>query len=161
MMETRDIELLAGIALEDGGISLPLHTVLRKRPFRTTMKIPTTGSLIHVSMRYLRMGVTPDEYDGYDQHQRIRFVFLHGKDISRIIAAGIVRSPILRIILNRPVAWLLRELMTPHELATAWRQILSCTSTSDFGDITRSADAMNKLQRLMMGQPEKENVEKS
>ena len=122
-MKAQDIELLAGISLSDGGISLPLHTVLRKRPFRITMKTPTTRSLIRISKRYLRIGVTPEEYDAYDLDQRIRFVFLHGKDISRIVAYGIVRGPILGRLLNRPVAWILRELMTPDELAAAWRQV--------------------------------------
>ena len=65
-MKAQDIELLAGISLSDGGISLPLHTVLRKRPFRITMKTPTTRSLIRISKRYLRIGVTPEEYDEYN-----------------------------------------------------------------------------------------------
>ena len=60
-MKAQDIELLAGVSLSDGGISLPLHTVLRKRPFRITMKTPTTRSLIRISKRYLRIGVTPEE----------------------------------------------------------------------------------------------------
>mgnify|MGYP000011144370 FL=1 len=148
MMKTQDIELLAGISLSDGGISLPLHTVLRKRPFRITMKTPTTRSLIRISKRYLRIGVTPEEYDAYNLDQRIRFVFLHGKDISRIVAYGIVRGPVLGRVLNRMVAWMLRELMTPDELASAWRQILSSTSTTSFGIIIASAAALNKMQPL-------------
>ena len=147
-MNAQDIELLAGISLSGGGISLPLHTVLRKRPFRITMKTPTTRSLIRISKRYLRIGVTPEEYDAYDQDQRIRFVFLHGKDISRIVAYGIVRGPVLGRLLNRPVAWMLRELMTPDELAAAWRQVLNSTSTTSFGIIIASAAALNKMQPL-------------
>ena len=143
-MKAQDIELLAGISLSDGGISLPLHTVLRKRPFRITMKTPTTRSLIRISKRYLRIGVTPEEYDAYDLDQRIRFVFLHGKDISRIVAYGIVRGPVLGRLLNRPVA----ELMTPDELAAAWRQVLNSTSTTSFGIIIASAAALNKMQPL-------------
>ena len=143
-MKAQDIELLAGISLSDGGISLPLHTVLRKRPFRITMKTPT----IRISKRYLRIGVTPEEYDAYDQDQRIRFVFLHGKDISRIVAYGIVRGPVLGRVLNRMVAWMLRELMTPDELAAAWRQVLNSTSTTSFGIIIASAAALNKMQPL-------------
>lgn len=148
MMKAQDIELLAGISLSDGGISLPLHTVLRKRPFRITMKTPTTRSLIRISKRYLRIGVTPEEYDAYDQDQRIRFVFLHGKDISRIVAYGIVRGSVLGRVLNRMVAWMLRELMTPDELAAAWRQVLNSTSTTSFGIIIASAAALNKMQPL-------------
>ena len=147
-MKAQDIELLAGISLSDGGISLPLHTVLRKRPFRITMKTPTTRSLIRISKRYLRIGVTPEEYDAYDQDQRIRFVFLHGKDISRIVAYGIVRGPVLGRVLNRMVAWMLRELMTPDELAAAWRQVLNSTPTTSFGIIIASAAALHNMQPL-------------
>ena len=135
-MKAQDIELLAGISLSDGGISLPLHTVLRKRPFRITMKTPTTRSLIRISKRYLRIGVTPEEYDAYDL------------DISRIVAYGIVRGPVLGRVLNRMVAWMLRELMTPDELAAAWRQVLNSTSTTSFGIIIASAAALNKMQPL-------------
>ena len=42
MMEANEIQMLGAVALMDGGISLPLHTVLRRKPFRLTMKIPTT-----------------------------------------------------------------------------------------------------------------------
>ena len=78
-MKAQDIELLAGISLSDGGISLPLHTVLRKRPFRITMKTPTTRSLIRISKRYLRIGVTPEEYDAYDRYAEYLAVFHNGK----------------------------------------------------------------------------------
>ena len=151
-MKAQDIELLAGISLSDGGISLPLHTVLRKRPFRITMKTPTTRSLIRISKRYLRIGVTPEEYDAYDLDQRIRFVFLHGKDISRIVAYGIVRGPVLGRVLNRMVAWMLRELMTPDELAAAWRQVLNSTSTTSFGIIIASAAAPSHSLFGVVGQ---------
>lgn len=159
-MKAQDIELLAGSFLCDGGISLPLHTVLRERPFRITMKTPTTRSLLRISKCYLRIGVTPEEYDGYNLEQRIRFVFLHGKDLSRMVAYGIVRGPVLGRLLNRPVAWLLRELMTPDELSTAWRQILNSTSTTSFGIIIASAAALNKMQPLA-SRNESENERRS
>ena len=147
MMEARDIELLAGIALEDGGISLPVRTVFRKT-VRITMRTPSTRSLIRISRKYLEMGVTPEEYDGYDFDQVARFHFLYGKDISRMVAYGIVRGPILGRLLNRPVAWLLRELMTPPALAAAWRQILNSIYTTYFVIIIASAEAFNKMQPL-------------
>ena len=56
MMENRVIELMAANALVDGGISLPLKTVLREKPFRITMKIPTTRSMIRISELYLKTG---------------------------------------------------------------------------------------------------------
>lgn len=147
-MMNRNIEMLAGITLENEGISLPLHTVLRRKPFRVTMKIPSTRSLIRASRRYLKIGVTPDEYDAYSHDQVLRFIAHHGVDVSRIVAYGIVRGPILGRLLNRPVAWILRELMTPGALAAAWRQVLNITSTTSFGIIIASAAALNKMQPL-------------
>jgi hypothetical protein len=43
---------------------------------------------------------------------------------------------------------MLRELMTPDELAAAWRQVLNSTSTTSFGIIIASAAALNKMQPL-------------
>ena len=98
-METRDIELLAGIALEDGGISLPLRTVFGKT-FRVTMRTPSTRSLIRISRKYCEIGVTPEEYDGYNFDQVARFNIAYSKDISRMVAYGIVRGPVLGRLLN-------------------------------------------------------------
>ena len=159
-MKVNETELLAAVALTDGGISLPLHTVLRKRPFRVTMRTPTTRSLLRISKTYLRIGVTPEEYDGYSLDQRLRFVYLHGKEVSRIVAYGVVRGPVMGRLLNRPVAWLLRELMTPDELSAAWRQILNSTSTASFGNIIASAAALNKMQPLA-SRNESENEQRS
>lgn len=160
-MEAREIELMAGTFLSDGGISLPLHTSIRKRPFRVTMKTPTLRSLLRISGMYLKMGVTPQEYDGYDLDGRMRFVYLHGKDISRTVAYGIVRGPLAGRLMNRPVAWLLRSLMTPDELSAAWRQVLNCISTTSFGIIIASTAAMNKMQPMMTSRPEGEDGQRS
>lgn len=153
-MKVNETELLAAVALTDGGISLPLRTVLRKKPFRLTMKMPTTRSLIRISRQYLEIGVTPKELDGYDLDQTARFVLLHGRQVSQIVAAGIVRGPLMGRILNRPVAWMLRETMHPVALAEAWRQILTGLSTTSFGNIIASAAAINKMQPMMTSQPE-------
>lgn len=149
IMENRHIELLAATALCDGGIALPLHTILRKKPFRVVMKIPTTQSLIHISKLYLKIGVSIEEYNKYNEEQHARFVYLHGADISRIVAAGVVRGPILGALLNRPVAWLLRAYMHPIALTEAWRHILNNSSTTSFGHIITSAALINKMQLLV------------
>ena len=52
-------------------------------------------------------------------------------------------------LLNRPVAWLLRELMHPVALAEAWRNILNNISTTSFGTIITSAAMINKMQPLV------------
>ena len=156
-MEAREIELMAGTFLSDGGISLPLHTCIRKRPFRVTMKTPTLRSLLRISGMYLKMGVTPQEYDGYDLDGRMRFVYL----------PLLAEMPEYR---ERAKAFpsddaaqrrLLRSLMTPDELSAAWRQVLNCISTTSFGIIIASAAAMNKMQPMMTSRPEGEDGQRS
>lgn len=148
MMTNTELELLAAVALADGGISLPLALILRRRPVRVTMKIPSTRSLIRISRMYLAMGVTAEEYNGYTLEQKARFMVLHGTAVSRTVAYGILRGRILGRLLNRPLAWLLRQNMHPVAMTEAWRQMLTCINTVPFGTIIASAEALNKMQPM-------------
>ena len=144
-MTPRDIELLAAAAIRDCGISLPLRTVLRRKPLRLTMRIPVTQGLIRISELYLKMGVRAKDYPGYTPEQRAAFIARHGRAVSRIIAYGIVRGPVVGTLLNRPVAWLLRNCMDPQMLGEAWRIVLDSINTVPFGDITASLEVVNRL----------------
>ncbi|WP_277122316.1 hypothetical protein [Bacteroides ndongoniae] len=148
MTTNKELELLAAVALADGGISLPLSLTFRRKPVRVTMKIPSTRSLIRVSRMYLAMGVTAEEYDGYTLEQKARFMVLHGTAVSRTVAYGILRGPIMGRLLNRPLAWLLRQNMHPVAMTEAWRQMLTCINTVPFGTIIASAEALNKMQPM-------------
>lgn len=147
-MTPRDIELLAAAAIRDSGISLPLRTVFRKNPFRLTMKIPVTQGLIRISELYLKMGVRAKDYAEYTTEQRADFIVRHGRSVSRIVAYGIVRGPVIGTLLNRPVAWLLRGCMDPLMLGEAWRIVLDAINTAPFGDITASLEAVNRLSPM-------------
>ena len=83
-MTPRDIELLAAAAIRDCGISLPLRTVLRRKPLRLTMRIPVTQGLIRISELYLKMGVRAKDYPGYTPEQRAAFIARHGRAVSRM-----------------------------------------------------------------------------
>lgn len=147
-MTPRDIELLAAAAIRDCGISLPLRTVFRKKSLRLTMKIPVTQGLIRVSELYLKMGVRAKDYAEYTPEQRADFIARHGRAISRIVAYGIVRGPLIGTLFNRPVAWLLRGCMDPLMLGEAWRIVLDAINTAPFGDITTSLEAVNRLSPM-------------
>lgn len=148
-MEANEIQILGAVALLDDGISLPLHTVLRRKPFRLTMKIPTTRSFIRASRAYLSIGITPEEYEGYDFTGKVRFIAEHGKAVSRIVAAAVLRGPATGRLLERPLAWLLRETMDPVALMEAFRLLLNETSVTSFGTTITLAAAMNKMQPLV------------
>lgn len=53
---------------------------------------------------------------------------------------------------NRIVAWLLRRYMHPVALQEAWMRILSPLTLGAFGNITASAEAVNQMAPLTMGQ---------
>ena len=139
--------MLAALALEDGGISLPASFLGRK--FRLKIKTPTTRSMIRISKEYLKMNTTFEEYKQYSFQQKVRFMYIHSHEVSRMVAYGIIRGPILGRILNRPVAYILRNTMTPVEMGEAFMQILSLANTIPFGSIIRSAEAMNKMQPFL------------
>ena len=147
-MTPRDIELLAAAAIRDRGISLPLRTIFRRKPLRLTMRIPVTQGLIRVSELYLKMGVRAKDYADYTLEQRADFIARHGRAVSRIVAYGIVRGPVIGALLNRPVAWLLRGCMDPLMLGEAWRIVLDTVNTAPFGSITASLEAVNRLSPI-------------
>ena len=139
--------MLAALALEDGGISLPASFLGVK--FRLKVKIPTTRSMIRISKEYLKMQTSYDEYNDYDFDQKARFMYIYSKEVSRMVAYGLIRGPMMGRLLNRPAAWFLRNTMTPVELAETFIQILSLINTVPFGTIIRLAEAMNKMQPIL------------
>ena len=95
------------------------------------------------------MQTSYDEYREYDFDQKARFMYIYSKSVSRMVAFGLIRGPLLGRLLNRPAAWFLRNTMTPVELGETFMQILSLINTVPFGTIIRSAEAMNKMQPIV------------
>lgn len=150
MMSPKETELLGATALLGGGISLPLQTLLGT--VRITMRIPSTEDLLRISRMYLKMGVTAEELNGYTFEQKARFMVIHGREVSRMVAFGIARRWPPPGVKNRIVAWLLRRYMHPVALQEAWMRILSPLTLGAFGNITASAEAVNQMALLTMGQ---------
>lgn len=149
-MSPKETELLGATALLGGGISLPLQTLLGT--VRITMRIPSTEDLLRISRMYLKMGVTAEELNGYTFEQKARFMVIHGREVSRMVAFGIARRWPPPGVKNRIVAWLLRRYMHPVALQEAWMRILSPLTLGAFGNITASAEAVNQMTPLTMGQ---------
>ena len=147
-MSPKETELLGATALLGGGISLPLQTLLGT--VRITMRIPSTEDLLRISRMYLKMGVTAEELNGYTFEQKARFMVIHGREVSRMVAFGIARRWPPPGVKNRSVAWLLRR--HPVALQEAWMRILSPLTLGAFGNITASAEAVNQMAPLTMGQ---------
>ena len=70
--------------------------------------------------------------------------------MSRIVACGIVRGFILGPLLNRPVAWFLRNTMEPFALCEAWKQVLNAINTIPFEGTIASFEAVNRLSPMLL-----------
>ena len=132
-MTDKEIKTAAAISMLNDGISMPLYLFGKKRPVRLTVKMPTFGSLIRIAKLYEQLGVTAEEYEAYNDDQKMRFVYLHGKDISRMIAYCVVKGRLA----NRITAWIMRETMNTFEVFEAFKLVIGSINTAPFGNIIR------------------------
>lgn len=144
MASTFEIEQLAEKIMSDAGISLPLR-LLGGKYIRWTMRVPTLESRGRISKMYLKMGVTYEDLKTYTFEQKLEFMVKHTKTVSRMVAYGIVRGWLLGWLLNRPVAWMLRNCMHPVALEEAWMIAMGTMSTVPFGNTIRLAEVMNLM----------------
>lgn len=139
-----EIEGLAAKIMADNGISLPLR-LLGGKHIRWVMRIPNHESRIRISAMYLKMGVTYDDLIAYSFEQKLEFMVKHTRTVSRMVAYSIVRGWLLGWILNRPVAWMLRNCMHPAALEEAFIIAISTMNTTPFGITIRLAQVMNLM----------------
>ncbi|WP_195484110.1 hypothetical protein [Bacteroides cellulosilyticus] len=139
-----NIELLAAKVLADNGISLPLR-LPGGRYIRWVMRVPNLESRVRISKMYLKMDVKYTDLEKYTFEQKLDFMRKHTKTVSRMVAYGIVRGWLLGRLMNRPVAWMLRNCMHPAALEDAWMLAIGTMNTVPFGNIIRLAEVMNLM----------------
>lgn len=139
-----EIEGLAAKILADNGISLPLR-LLSGKHIRWVMRVPNLESRIRMAKMYLKMGVTYDELKEYTFEQKLEFMTKHTSTVSRMVAYTIIRSWLFGWMLNRPVAWMLRNCMHPVALEESFMLAIACMNTVPFGNIIRLAEVMNLM----------------
>ena len=139
-----NIELLAAKVLADNGISLPLR-LPGGRHIRWVMRVPNLESRVRISKMYLKMDVKYTDLEKYTFEQNLDFMRKHTKTVSRMVAYGIVRGWLLGRLMNRPVAWMLRNCMHPAALEDAWMLTIGTMNTVPFGNIIRLAEVMNLM----------------
>ncbi|RGS35865.1 hypothetical protein DWX97_14470 [Bacteroides cellulosilyticus] len=139
-----NIELLAAKVLADNGISLPLR-LPGGRHIRWVMRVPNLESRVRISKMYLKMDVKYTDLEKYTFEQKLDFMRKHTKTVSRMVAYGIVRGWLLGRLMNRPVAWMLRNCMHPAALEDAWMLTIGTMNTVPFGNIIRLAEVMNLM----------------
>ena len=139
-----NIELLAAKVLADNGVSLPLR-LPGGRHIRWVMRVPKLESRVRISKMYLKMDVKYTDLEKYTFEQKLDFMRKHTKTVSRMVAYGIVRGWLLGRLMNRPVAWMLRNCMHPAALEDAWMLTIGTMNTVPFGNIIRLAEVMNLM----------------
>jgi len=155
MISNKEKEILAAKVLTDKGIALPLRLLSRKRRYiRWKMRVPTWESRIRMNEMYLKMNVRYDDLLKMTYEEKLQFMINHSLSVSRMVAYGIVRGPFLGMLLNRPVAWMLRNYMHPAALEESWMIINSIMTTVPFENIIRLAEATN-LMAPNLSQPDK------
>ena len=139
-----NIELLAAKVLADNGVSLPLR-LPGGRHIRWVMRVPNLESRVRISKMYLKMDVKYTDLEKYTFEQKLDFMRKHTKTVSRMVAYGIVRGWLLGRLMNRPVAWMLRNCMHPAALEDAWMLTIGTMNTVPFGNIIRLAEVRNLM----------------
>ena len=136
MTETDAIHRKAAGMLLDVGIRIP---VMPLRPFRKrggksslVMRRPPAGAVIRIALRYLRIGVTPQDIDRMGYDGRLRFVAEHGKAVSEMVALTICSGWLSGMLLVKPVAWYLRWRVHPAMLTAALLELLEGMDIQSF-----------------------------
>uniref|UniRef100_UPI0040282120 hypothetical protein n=1 Tax=Parabacteroides distasonis TaxID=823 RepID=UPI0040282120 len=147
----REVQKEAADALLDVGVSVPIkewRLPFRRKPvrLRVVMRRPRMNGAIRLMRICLGIGVTSREMESYTAEENMRFMTLHGKEVSRMLAYTIVRGPVTRRVLPGVIAWLLRELVEERYLIGAYRTFYRLMGTDRFTNIIRSAERMNPMK---------------
>ncbi len=155
----REVQKEAADALLDVGVSIPIKEwslPFRRKPLRlrVTLRRPRMNGAIRLMRICLGIGVTSREMESYTPEENMRFMALHGAEVSLMLAYTIVRGAVSRRILPKVIAWLLRELVEERYLMGAYRTFYRLMGTDRFTNIIRSAERMNPM-KLRLSQKRK------
>ena len=147
----REVQKEAADALLDVGVSIPIKEwslPFRRKPLRlrVTLRRPRMNGAIRLMRICLGIGVTSREMESYTPEENMRFMALHGAEVSLMLAYTIVRGAVSRRILPKVIAWLLRELVEERYLMGAYRTFYRLMGTDRFTNIIRSAERMNPMK---------------
>jgi len=130
------VEAMAADALLDRRlkINLPAPWLLRifgRKTVPIRVKLPTAGSLIQMSSLFTRMEIDLQHLHDGNFGSVLEQIAKHGVTTSRIIAYGLLRGTWSARLLNRPLAWYIRQHMPMQGLAEL-AKIIVLMSTSAF-----------------------------
>lgn len=128
-MNSKATQRQAAEMLLDVGIRIPVipRRIFGKRKGKSSLVMhrPPTGAIIRIALRYLKLGVTPEEIKEMEYDARLRFIAEKGKAVSEIVALSICTGFLTGWLFVKPVAWYLRWRVHPAMLTAALIQLLS------------------------------------
>ena len=146
----KQVELEASEALLDLGVSIPilrwrLPLMRHYRELRLTMKRPCLGNQIRIARKYLSLGTTYEQIQGYTKDEQMEFLAFHGKTVAQMVSLTILRGKVSGW-LAPLLAWLLLWLVDDTFLLAANRHFITLMGTQSFTNIIRSCEWSNPLQ---------------
>lgn len=152
-MDSKATQRQAAEMLLDVGIRIPIIPLKifgkKKGKSSLVMHRPPTGAIIRIALRYLKLGVTPEEIKEMEYDARLKFVAEKGKAVSEIVALSICTGWITGWLFVKPVAWYIRWRVHPAMLTAALMQLLSGMDVQAFcNTIPLSARAAKLLEPI-------------
>ena len=137
------VEAMAADALLDRRlkINLPAPWLLRifgRKTIPLWVKLPTAGSLIRMSSLFARMDIDLQHLHDGNFGSVLEQIAKHGVTTSRIIAYGLLRGSWSARLLNRPLAWYIRNHMPMQGLAELAKIIVLMSTSEAFVSIIAS-----------------------
>ncbi|MBQ9231578.1 MAG: hypothetical protein IJ190_10455 [Prevotella sp.] len=149
-MKKRLIQIEAGEALLDSGVSFPLRSLkipFKKRPLviRLTAKRPRLSVQIRIARIYLRMGVKAKDILAFSKEEDMRFLAEHGKDISLMAAMSVCCTSLRCRLFSRPLAWIIRHYVADEHIQFIFSKFILLIGTKRFTSFIRSVETANPV----------------
>ena len=137
-------------------INLPAPWLLRifgRKTVPIRVKLPTAGSLIRMSSLFTRMDIDLQHLHDGNFGSVLEQIAKHGVTTSRIIAYGLLRGTWSARLLNRPLAWYIRQHMPMQGLAELAKIIVLMSTSEAFVSIIASVASLNLMKPTEASQP--------
>lgn len=130
----KEVEIKTVDTILDKGVRAPIPSplflrMLGVRHIRVTVRRPTINAMLRISRLYLQLGI---KEDAQDWPEWMAMMASTGKDVSRIVAVGMLRDSWRCALFSRPLAAYMREHMDLRQLAELSVLLVTCSGVQDF-----------------------------
>ena len=133
-MTADEVEIQTVDTILDKGVRVPIPAPLFLRMFgrrfiHVTVRRPTINSMLRISKLYLRLKMKEDQTDWTSWMYTLAST---GKEVSRIVAVGMLRGSLRTWLFSRPLAAYLREHIDMRQQAELAVVLVTCSGVQDF-----------------------------